>query len=70
MFNSIHCRIACFSGRQEPDEEVRSGVKTMKGMNNALVVPDLLIGADLMTTPDARTRTAVEELLESLAHED
>ncbi len=45
-------------------------MKTMKGMNNALVVPDLLIGADLMTTPDARTRTAVEELLESLAHED
>lgn len=55
---------------QAPDEEVRSGVKTMRGMNNMLVVPDLLIGADLMTTPDARTRTAVEELLESLAHED
>lgn len=55
---------------QEPGEEGRSGVMTMPGMYNMPVVSDLLIGADLMIAPDARTRPAVEDLLESLAHEN
>lgn len=51
-------------------EEEHSGVMTMPGMNDMPIVPDLLIGADMMITPDARTRPAIEDLLESLAHED
>lgn len=55
---------------QEPSEGERSGVMSMPGMYDMPVVSDLLIGADLMITTDARTRPAIEDLLESLAHED
>lgn len=55
---------------QPADEGNRPGVATMPDRCDMPIVPDLLIAADMMITPDARTRPAVEDLLESIAHED
>lgn len=52
------------------EEGNRLGVMTMPGRYDMPIVPDLLIGADMMITPDARTQPVVDDLLELLTHED
>lgn len=46
-----------------------SGMESVMNMVGLPVVPDLLIGADLMNTPDSRLRPVIETLLKTLAHD-